>query len=508
MEKPILNLPEDEFQVTLDNMVDTFYRLRPDGTILLFSRSVEELLGWTADELIGQNITRLFVGEDDRTALFKELDRGDGRISGFETRLCRKNGGPTCVSLTASYRQELHSRWRCIEGIIRDVSQQRQLLESHERLVDILHATPDFVGTADFNQKLLYLNHGARQLLGCGDETEISDLYLSSIHPLWAYEKLVEESLPEAIWHGTWSGESAVWNSKGMEIPVWQTLVIHRTPEQEIAYISFIMKDMTEHREKEKQLAHDQKMQALGRLTSGIAHDIGNLVTVLKGNLNLLQESSISTCEDPEAGDLLQDAITATEDATTLTNQLRQFARIGMIEPRLIDLNAAIEAALGLLRNTLGKRIQLHADLAPDLPPIQSDLTQLRSALLNLTVNAHDAMPQGGTLTIRTETICIGKEANQSYQHLKPGEYICLCVTDTGTGMDDELLDRVCDPFFTTKTYGKGTGLGLSLIYGFMQQSGGLLRIQSRLGQGTRVELLFPAVPAAANDFPHQLQRQ
>jgi signal transduction histidine kinase len=236
---------------------------------------------------------------------------------------------------------------------------------------------------------------------------------------------------------------------------------------------------VSERSKAEEQLRQAHKMQALGQLTGGIAHDFNNLLTVIQGSADMLRRPGLT--EDKRVR-FAEAVVQASSRAAALTGQLLAFARRQPLQPEVIDLNALIRGMTDLLDRTLGERIEVTTELSERACMVEADRTQLESALLNIAVNARDAMPDGGRLAIRTA----------SAQDAERGPMIALSVGDSGTGMDEDTLNRAFEPFFTTKTTGKGTGLGLSQVYGFASQSGGDVRIASLHGEGTTVTLLLP----------------
>ena len=245
-------------------------------------------------------------------------------------------------------------------------------------------------------------------------------------------------------------------------------------------------RDVTELRGAQEQLRQSQKMEALGQLTGGIAHDFNNLLTVVVGGLDLIAKRE----SDPKLKMYAQNALEAAERGARLTAQLLAFSRVQRLEVRPTYVAPLIANMRPLLRNVLGPGIEKQIELDEDLVPVLADPTQLELAVLNLAINARDAMPEGGVLAIRTRKLAVSGDPE-----LHDGDYIELCISDTGTGMAPEVLERAFDPFFTTKEIGKGTGLGLSMVYGVARQSGGTARIESRVGEGTTVHLYFPRAP-------------
>lgn len=255
--------------------------------------------------------------------------------------------------------------------------------------------------------------------------------------------------------------------------------------------------DVTDKLNTEERLRQSQKMEAIGQLTGGIAHDFNNLLTVVLGNCELLVDRVRG---DDFAGNLLAEAIGATEAGASLTKQLLSFARQSPLQPKVMNLNNLVEDLSDMLIRSLGETVELSKKLASDLGNTLADPSQIKSAMLNLAINARDAMPEGGRLTIETTNMVFTEgEAFQSYG-IEPGQYVCLTVSDNGVGMPDAVKSRVMEPFFTTKEQGKGTGLGLSMVHGFAKQSGGHLDIYSELGHGTSVNLYLPVVGASADE--------
>jgi signal transduction histidine kinase len=249
-----------------------------------------------------------------------------------------------------------------------------------------------------------------------------------------------------------------------------------------------------------EQFAQSQKMEAVGQLTGGVAHDFNNLLTVIVGNLNLAQRHLETLTEAPaeRLRRVINNAIRGAERATTITKHLLAFSRKQPVDPRPLNINALVQGLTDFLRRSLGETITLDIIGAEGLWQAQADPVQLEAAILNLAVNARDAMAAGGRLTIAIENAVLDEKYCQQHDGLAPGRYVRLAVSDTGTGMPKEVLDRVFEPFFTTKQAGQGTGLGLSQVYGFVKQSNGHIQIDSEPGKGTTVTIYLPALPEAA----------
>ncbi|HJP69085.1 MAG TPA: PAS domain S-box protein [Sphingomicrobium sp.] len=264
-----------------------------------------------------------------------------------------------------------------------------------------------------------------------------------------------------------------------------------RAADGRIIYLLFEARDVTELKTAQEQLRQSQKMEALGQLTGGIAHDFNNLLTVVVGGLDIIAKRA----EDAKLKRYAENALAAAERGARLTGQLLAFSRVQRLEVRPIYVAPLIENMRPLLRNVLGPGIAKQFDLDEAMIPVMADPTQLEVAILNLAINARDAMPNGGILTFNTKPVSIEGDSE-----LEDGDYIELTISDTGVGMPPEVADRAFEPFFTTKEVGKGTGLGLSMVYGMARQSGGAARIESSPGEGTAVKLFFRMADAAASE--------
>ncbi|HRD64826.1 MAG TPA: ATP-binding protein [Candidatus Competibacter sp.] len=259
-----------------------------------------------------------------------------------------------------------------------------------------------------------------------------------------------------------------------------------------------VARDVTRRKRAETQLRQGQKMQAIGQLTDGIAHDFNNLLSIIMGNLELLHEQ---LTDQPRLHELAQQALRAVDRGANLTRRLLVFSRRQPLLAQPTNLNKLVLGMLDLMRRTLGATIRIDTVLATDLRPTLIDPDELESALLNLVINARDAMPQGGRLKLETANVLVEEDAALQIEG-RPGPYVMLVVGDTGLGMTPEVQERVFEPFFTTKEANKGSGLGLSMVYGLVKQSGGHIAIDSKFGQGTTIRLYLPPIQTPTHELP------
>ena len=261
-----------------------------------------------------------------------------------------------------------------------------------------------------------------------------------------------------------------------------------------------VVEEIERRSQAEDVLRQAQKMETVGQLSGGIAHDFNNLLQIIHGNLSMIERSLEATVGNAKLRRSVANALTGTERAAALTRRLLAFSRRQPLEARPLDVNRLITDMTEMLQRTLGETILVQTRLSQDLPNALVDRNQLENAILNLAINARDAMPSGGRLDILTDVAMIGSAFSKDQPELVPGRHVRIEVRDNGTGMSDEVKGRAVEPFFSTKDVGQGTGLGLSMVYGFARQSGGHLVLNSTMGQGTSVELYLPCTDAAADD--------
>ncbi|MFC4594685.1 MULTISPECIES: GAF domain-containing protein [Sphingobium] len=288
--------------------------------------------------------------------------------------------------------------------------------------------------------------------------------------------------------------EAEGWRVRKDGTQFWANIIVDAIHDEQGRLIGFakVTRDLTEKRAVEEQLRQAHKMEAVGQLTGGIAHDFNNLLTVINGNIELAERGLTNGGDPAKAVRAIANARQGAERAAALTQRLLAFSRRQPLSPKPLHLDRVVEGLSDLLKRALGELIQLKTVNAPHLWPVEADPNQIESALLNLAVNARDAMADGGTLTIETANAYLDSDYAAACGDVAPGNYVMVAVSDTGTGMAPPVLSRIFEPFFTTKEIGRGTGLGLSQVYGFVKQSGGHVEVLSEQGQGTTVKIYLP----------------
>jgi len=380
-------------------------------------------------------------------------------------------------------------------GTISDVSERRQIETAIRLQAAALHAAADAIVITDRAGVIEWVNPAFSQLTGYTAEEALGknprDLVKSGTQPPAFYRELWETILAGRTWHG----EMVNRRKDGSRYTEDESVTPILDASGAITHFVAIKADMTEHLKLEAQYRQAQKMEGVGQLASGIAHDFNNLLTVINGMADLALNQIGQ--DDPVRADV-QEIARAGERAAGLTRQLLAFSRQQILAPRVLNVNTVVAGSEDLLRRLLGEDIDLVVVLAPALASVRADSGQIEQVITNLAVNARDAMPQGGRLTIETQTVTIDETRARSHgEGVAPGPYVRLAVSDSGGGMDEATRARIFEPFFTTKGPGKGTGLGLATVWGIVTQSHGFVSVYSEVGRGTSVQIFLPQVAEA-----------
>jgi PAS domain S-box-containing protein len=468
------------------------------GIIFMFNPACERLFGYRAEEVIGQNVKILMptpFHEEHDQYLHSYREGGERKIIGIGREVAgrRKNGSTFPMDLSVGEAKQAGET--IFVGIIHDLTErknsERVLLETASRLQAVVETAVDGVILIDTRGNVQMFNPACERLFGYSAE-EVIGQNVKLLMPTPFHE---EHDQYLANYRETGErkiigiGREVVGRRKdGTTFPM-DLSVGEARQEGEPIFVG-IIHDLTERKRTSQQLVQAQKMETVGQLSGGIAHDFNNLLTVIIGNSDILSEKLKAR---PDLKQYCDGVINAGMRGAELTRRLLAFSRRQELQPTVINCNQLVEGMRVLLQRTLREDIDIRIVLRQQLMMAYADPAQLESAILNLALNAQDAMPLGGTLALITENALLDERYQDGHPEVTPGGYVSINVTDDGTGMTPEIKARVFEPFFTTKDVGKGSGLGLSMVYGFIKQSNGHVAIYSEPGLGTTVRLYLPA---------------
>jgi two-component system cell cycle sensor histidine kinase/response regulator CckA len=495
---------EERYRTILENIEDGYYETDLPGDLIFFNDSLCRMLGYSKDEMMGMS-NKQYTDQENRNKLFAAFNkvyRTGKPAKGFDWQVFTKDGRKLFGEASVSLIKDSKGQPTGFRGIARDITERKQAEEAlrteKQRFETLLENAPFGVIMIDKEGNFKYVNSKFIELFGY----DLNDIpngkeWFRKAYPDPAFRHHVIE---------TWINDSNI-SEAGKNVPRIFTATCKDGMKKIIRFITvqlgtgeYLMscEDITlvQRAEEEKaslaeQLRQSQKIEAIGRLAGGVAHDFNNLLTVIRGYSQL---SLMDLKGNEKLRGNLDEIQKATQRASDLTHHLLAFSRRQIMEMKILDLNTLLKDLDKMLHRVIGEDIQLTYRLSDDIGKVRVDPGQMEQVILNLAVNARDAMPSGGKLTIETSNA----ELDEAYAHAhigsKPGRYVMMSVSDTGLGMSPEVKERAFEPFFTTKEKGKGTGLGLSTCYGIVKQSGGNIWAYSELGRGTTFKVYLPRV--------------
>ena len=476
-----------------------------DRNVTLWNPGAEQLYGWTSEEVVGRPYP--MIPEARREDVRNNLNRilHGLVISGSEVQHLRKDGSIVEVSVCAGPLRDATGEITGVMAVVTDITQRKQGEAKMLRLTTAVEQSAESVIICDAAGIIQYVNPAFTTITGYTREDVIgqsSRLLRSDKHSSDFYQQLLA-----TIRKGdTWRGEIINRRKDGRRIVAELVITPVRGENGEIIEFIGIHNDVTERRALERQLVQAQKQEAIGQLAGGIAHDFNNVLGAILGMAEL---GMTEVSEGSKILERLEKIRHHAGRAAALTRQLATFARRQVIELRDINLNDPVKEVISLLGETLGTDIELHTALGSDLSVTRADPGQVEQIILNLCLNARDAMPHGGRLSIETDSVCLDEQYCRLHASARAVPYVRLTVTDTGTGMDPQTVEHIFEPFFTTKDPGLGTGLGLATAYSIVKQHDGFIQVYSEPGEGTIFRIYFPvtasAAPAAAAAAPPEL---
>jgi len=497
---------EKRLSAILDNAGEGIISINTDGTIKSFNKAAENIFGYTAAETLGNNVSMLMPlphREMHDTYINNYLNTGEAKVIGTGRRLeaLHKNGDIISIFLNITEVQQ--TKGVAFIGIAHDLTKEIDMESKLLQFWNAMEQSPVSIMITDTDGILEYVNPFFCQVSGYLQEEVVgknSNILKSGEIQKEIYAELWNTIKAGGIWRGVMQNRK-----KDGEL-FWESATIcpvHNSDNEITNYIA-LKEDITEKRIKELMLTQAMKLEVVGRMTSGITHDFNNLLTIIIGNLQFLQED-IDKDNIEEKVELIADAMSAAHDGSNLIKQLLLFSRNQDPSTQSVDTGTFLKKLQPLLIRLIPDAITMKVIVDDDVKPMMIDPHRLESAIINLVINSRDAMmPDGGNLRLSVKNTVVITPEKVAGGQLEPGSYIIISVTDTGIGMTDEVRNKALEPFFSTKTKTTGTGLGLSMVYDFITQSDGGLRIISETHKGTTIELILPAIGKATDLSPEE----
>jgi two-component system, cell cycle sensor histidine kinase and response regulator CckA len=486
---------EVRYRLLADNATDIIVRHAPDGRIVYISPAVYSTLGYRPRQLEGRHLSEL-SNDDDSATMDQILDQLRVTDGGYRAEHRLRHADGRYIWLETTGRAIRDPVWGNVIELVtasRDVDARKEaesaLRASNEFIRALFDSSPVAIIATDLSLEVVQWNGAAERLFGWSAEEVIGKPYPLASE---AMQPEIARSRARALREGRFTDVQVQRVRRdGSLVDLSLSVGVIRNAQAEPSGFVLLAADLSERAKLEAQLRHAQKMDAVGQLAGGIAHDFNNLLTVVTGYAGLLLSELPK--DEPIRPDI-KEIMSAADRAGVLTRQLLAFSRQQMLEPRVLDLNEVVEGMEQMLRRVLPADIKVAMQLDRSLGCVNADPGQLAQVLMNLIVNARDAMPDGGELVIETRDVRLDGVDGSECAGAAPGDYVTLGVSDTGCGIDESIQQRIFEPFFTTKEYGKGSGLGLSTAHGIIAQSGGHIAVVSKPGRGTTFKVYLPRV--------------
>jgi PAS domain S-box-containing protein len=495
------------FELLVNSVVDyAICLIDLDGRVRSWNTGAQRMKGYSAAEITGEPFARFYTPEDRAAGIPDKalrIAREKGRFQAEGWRV-RKDGSRFWAFVVIDAVRNDAGELIGFAKITRDLTERQEashsLLASEGRYRRLIEAVVDYaIFQLDSEGNVATWNPGAERIKGYAPNEIIGRHFSQFYTEDDRAAGIPANALATAASVGRYEAEG--WRVRKDGTRFWASVVIDRIRDELGSLVGFakVTRDISERFEADKKLkeaqehlAAAQKMEAVGQLSGGIAHDFNNLLMIVIGNLETAQRYVREHPAAPNLVRALSHAMRGAQRASALTSRLLAFSRRQPLDPKVIDVNKFLGSAAEFLQRSIGETVEIEAVGGAGLWQVEADPNHLESALVNLAINARDAMPDGGKLTLEATNVFADEEYHRSNPEISTGQYVVICVTDTGAGMSPDVLGRAFEPFFTTKELGQGTGLGLSQVYGFVKQSGGHVKIYSEVGHGTTVKLYLP----------------
>jgi len=466
--------------------------LDPEGRVTSWNPAAERIFDWEASEAFGRSVPLVAERQEEIDELYARVMRGE-LLAGVDLLRFKRDGTPVDVSLWAAPLFDAEGEVAGSLAMLADITEQKRAEQQRVLLSTAVEQAADAIVITDNEGAIQYVNPAFEAITGYERDDVLGRnprLLASGRHDAAFYRELWDTLTSGDVWTGQFI------NRRKDGTIYWQlgTISPVRDTRWEVVNYVSVARDVTREMELETQLRQAQKMEAIGQLAGGIAHDFNNLLTAILGNSEMLLSAPGAK---GLARELAEEIAEAGKRAASLTRQLLAFGRRQVLQPEVLDLNAVISEVTQMVRRVIGEQVTLKEELDAALGFVSADRGQLEQVIVNLAVNARDAMPDGGALTIETANVDLDDAYAEMHAPTAPGRYVMVAISDTGVGMDEEVRSRIFEPFFTTKELGKGTGLGLATVYGIVKQSKGYIWVYSEPGQGTTFKVYLPRVEDA-----------
>ncbi len=499
---------EEKYRLLADNTLDVIWIMSLEARFLYLNPAVEKLLGYSPEKMIGKGLWE-FCDEENFRFMRDRIEDAvirlpDLRESLFEAVMLRKDGREVIVEITGRVVAGEDGEPVSLQGVTRDITERKRSEAEKDLLRLAIEHSVEAIMITDTEGTIVYVNPAFEKTSGFSRDEAVgssTSILESGYHPGDFFEKMWETIRGGNTWQGRFVNrkkDGSYYTEESSIAPVFDENGC-------IIYFVAAKRDVTYETELEQQLLQSQKMEAVGQLAGGIAHDFNNILHAMMGYCEML---GASIDEESEQYEFVMELQKGTERAADLTRKLLTFSRRQVIELRNVDLNEIIRDMLKLIGRTIGEQIELRASLREGHLFIHADTGQIEQVLMNLCVNARDAMPEGGRIMIETSRVQAGSDQDQPLSTLGKGDYALMTIIDTGCGIDKMIRSRIFEPFFTTKEVGKGTGLGLATAYAIVTQHNGRISVESEEGRGAAFRVYLPLMEESRSEVSESRSRE
>jgi two-component system, cell cycle sensor histidine kinase and response regulator CckA len=492
---------ENKYRNIVENALEGIFQTTPEGGYLSVNPALARMYGYESPEELMASVEdiggQVYV-DPQRREEFKRLMEKQSVVRGFEYEVYRKDGVKIWLSENVRAVRDSNDAILYYEGMVEDITERKrvegELKAAEAKYRALIERLPAIIYTAQFGAAggWLYVSPQIESLLGFSPAEWTTDpgLWFRQMHPEDRDPVLALQSLCRNTGR-PFDAEYRLHTRDGQVVWVRDSAAVVKDEKGDPIFLQGVVRDITERKHLEDQLRQAQKMKAIGQLAGGVAHDFNNLLMVIQGYSDVMM-THLDPAEPLRKN--VEEIKKASERAASLTRQLLAFSRMQVLSPKVLDLNAVLAEMGEMLPRLIREDIELRIAAGTSLGRVRADQNQIEQVILNLVVNARDAMPSGGKLTIETAPVELSEEYARRHAGVRPGRYVMLAVSDTGVGMDSQTQARIFEPFFTTKELGKGTGLGLATVYGIVKQSNGWIWFYSEVGKGTTFKIYLPQV--------------